>query len=68
MSAMTFYFDPTVVFDRISKVAKPLVQTSNLDEAQEVLKRRGVPSELTFERNFVWRRYAGKDRLFGGKK
>jgi hypothetical protein len=66
MSAMTFYFDPRVVFDRISKVAKELVPTRSLDEAQEVLERLGVPSELTFERNYVWKRYAASDRLFGG--
>jgi hypothetical protein len=68
MSAMTFYFDPRVVFDRVSKVAKELVPTRSLDEAQEVLERAGVPSELTFERNYVWKRYAASDRLFGGKK
>ncbi len=67
MSAMTFYFDPRVIFDRISKVAKELVPTRSLDEAQAVLERAGVPSELTFERNYVWKRYAGKDRLYGAE-
>jgi len=67
MSAMTFYIDPQVVFDRVSKVAKELVPTRSLDEAQAVLERYGVPSELTFERNYVWKRYAAKDELYGRK-
>ena len=66
MSAMTFYFDPRVIFDRISKVAKELVPTRSLDEAQAVLERAGVPSELTFERSYGWKQYVGRDRLFGG--
>ncbi len=65
MSAMTFFFDPQVVFNRISRVAKDLVPTRTLDEAQAVLERAGVPSELTFERNYVWKQYAEKDRLYG---
>ena len=62
MAAITFYFDPRVIFDRISKVAKDLVQTQSLDEAEEVLKRAGVPSELTFQRSYMWKRYVGGDR------
>lgn len=67
-SAVTFYFDPQVVFERISKVAKELVQTKSLDEAQQVLERASVPSELTFERNYVWKKYAASDKLYGGGK
>lgn len=66
MSAMTLYFDPYVVFERISKVAKELVETRTLDEAQQILERLGVPSELTFERNYVWKSYAANDKLYGG--
>jgi hypothetical protein len=65
-SAITFYFDPRVVFERVSKVARELVQTRNLDEAQQVLERSGVPSELTFERNYLWKKYAANDKLYGG--
>ncbi len=65
LSAMTFYFDPRVVFERISKVARDLVPTRSLDEAQGVLERAGVPSELTFERNYVWKRYVSGDKLTG---
>jgi hypothetical protein len=61
LAAMTFYFDPRVVFERVSKVARELVRTRSLDEAQGVLERAGVPSELTFERNYVWKRYVGKE-------
>lgn len=63
MCAVTLYFDPKVVFEKISRVAKDLVPTKSLDEAQAVLEKAGVPSELTFERNFVWKKYAEKDRL-----
>jgi len=65
-SATTFFFDPRVIFERVSKVAKELVQTRSLDEAQQVLERLGVPSELTFERNYVWKKYASNDKLYGG--
>lgn len=68
MAAMTLYFDPQVVFDKISRVAKDLVPTRTLDEAQAVLERAGVPSELDFERNYVWKRYAATDKFLGGKK
>jgi hypothetical protein len=67
-SAITFYFDPKVIFERVSKVAGELVKTKSLDEAQQVLERAGVPSELTFERNYVWKKYAASDKLYGGGK
>ncbi|MEW6221960.1 MAG: DUF1152 domain-containing protein [Candidatus Hadarchaeota archaeon] len=63
MAATTFYLDPAVVFERISSVARDLVPTESLDEAQAVLERKGVPSELTFERNYVWKKFADKDEL-----
>lgn len=68
MSAMTLYFDPLVVFDRVNGVAKELVLTRSLEEAQGVLERLGVPSELTFERNYVWKRYSASDKYFGDQK
>ena len=66
VAAITFYFDPQVVFERISKVAKRLVPTRSLDEAQRVLEEEGVPSELTFERNYVWKKYIKNDGSCGG--
>ncbi|MEM4201777.1 MAG: DUF1152 domain-containing protein [Candidatus Hadarchaeum sp.] len=57
MSALTFYFDTRIVFENISKVAKALVPTKSLDEANEILKRENLPSELEFERSFAWKRY-----------
>ncbi len=67
MSTITFYIDPKIVFEKISKVAKDLVPTKTLDEAQAVLERAGVPSELTFERNFVWKKFAETDELLKRK-
>ncbi len=63
ISAMTFFIDPKVVYDCISKVAKDLITTGSLDEAQSVLERFKLPSELTFERNFAWKKYADNDKL-----
>jgi hypothetical protein len=68
MSAMIFYFDPKVVFENISSVARDLVPTRTLDEAQAVLERAGLPSELTFERNYAWKKFADKDRFIGGNR
>ncbi|MEM3402844.1 MAG: DUF1152 domain-containing protein [Candidatus Hadarchaeales archaeon] len=67
ISAITFYMDPKVVYEKISKVAKDLLPTKTLDEAQKVLEDAGVPSELTFERNFVWKKYAKRDALMKKK-
>lgn len=57
MSALTFYFDTRIVYEHISKVAKDLVPTKSLEEANEVLKRARLPSELDFERSFAWKKY-----------
>lgn len=57
ISALTFYLDTEIVFEHINKVAKALVPTTSLDEANEILKRANLPSELEFERSFAWKRY-----------
>jgi len=64
MSALTFYFDTKVVFEKISRVAKDLVPTKSLDEAQVILEKAKLPSELTFERDFAWKHYIENDRLY----
>lgn len=68
ISAVTFFFDPEVVMEKLSKVAERLVDTRSLDEAQEILVEEEVPSELTFERNYVWKDYTDKDELFEEEK
>ena len=65
MSSITLFFDPKVVFNFISKVAKELVYTRSLDEVQAILDRLNVPSELNFERKYVWKKYAANDKLYG---
>lgn len=57
ISAITFYLDTKIVFEHISRVAKALVSTTSLDEANEILKRANLPSELEFERSYAWKRY-----------
>ncbi|KXB00453.1 hypothetical protein AKJ42_00770 [candidate division MSBL1 archaeon SCGC-AAA261C02] len=66
ISALTFFLDPLIVLEEISIVGEKLVSTKSLDEAQEILKENGVPSELTFERNYVWKDYVEKDKLSDG--
>jgi hypothetical protein len=65
-SSITFYFDPLIVFERMSRVARKLIQTESLDEANVILERMGVGSELNFERNYIWKKYTSSDKLYGG--
>ncbi|KXB08128.1 hypothetical protein AKJ55_01430 [candidate division MSBL1 archaeon SCGC-AAA382M17] len=68
VSSVTFFFDPEVVVEKISSVAKELEKTKSLDEAHDILEKKGVPSELSFERNYVWKDYTDTDELFEGEK
>ncbi|MFH1821345.1 MAG: DUF1152 domain-containing protein [Methanobacteriota archaeon] len=68
MSALTFYLDPNVVFDHVSKVAKDLVPTRSLDEAQAIIERAGLPSEFTFEKSYAWKGYVENDKLYEERK
>ncbi len=63
LAALTFYLDPKVVFENVNQIAKKLVNTNTLEEAHQILEKEGVPSELTFEREFVWKKYADRDEL-----
>jgi len=58
-SAVTFYLDPYVVFEKINGIAKNLVNTSTIEEADELLRKAGLPSELAFQRSGEWRKYVG---------
>ncbi len=64
MSALTFYFDTGVVFEKVSKVAKDLVPTLSLEEANTIIERANLPSELNFERSATWKKYIDNDRLY----
>lgn len=66
VSSITFFLDPNIVMEEISTVGKKLLETKNLDEAQKILNEKGIPSELTFERDYIWKDYAEKDKLYGG--
>jgi hypothetical protein len=63
LAALTFYLDPKVVLEHVNTVAKKLIETESLEEAHKILESEGVPSELTFERNFVWKKFADRDEL-----
>ncbi|MBS3815438.1 MAG: DUF1152 domain-containing protein, partial [Hadesarchaea archaeon] len=66
ISSVTFHFNPKVVLEEISMIGKELIPTKSLDEAQEILVENEVPSELTFERDYVWKDYTETDELFEG--
>ena len=56
-SAVTFYLDPLVVFERVNGIAKELVNTETIEDADEILRKAGLPSELAFQRRGEWKKY-----------
>lgn len=58
-SAVTFYLDPIVVFEKVNGIARELVNTNTLEEADEILRKAGLPSELAFQRSGEWKKYLG---------
>ncbi|MEM2875071.1 MAG: DUF1152 domain-containing protein [Candidatus Hadarchaeales archaeon] len=58
-SAITFYLDPFVVFEKVNGIARELVNTKTIEEADEILRKAGLPSELAFQRSGEWRKYLG---------
>ncbi|MEM2795888.1 MAG: DUF1152 domain-containing protein [Candidatus Hadarchaeales archaeon] len=50
-ATITFLIDPIVVFREVNPVAKQLVETESLEEANEVLRKAGLFTELDFERS-----------------
>jgi len=50
-AAITFLVDPTVVFQAINPVARRLVCTESLEEANDILNKAGLITELDFERS-----------------
>ncbi|MEM2878190.1 MAG: DUF1152 domain-containing protein [Candidatus Hadarchaeales archaeon] len=57
VAAVTFYLDPVVVFERVNGIAKMLAETSSIEEANEIVVKAGLPSELEFQRSGGWKKY-----------
>jgi len=53
LAKIMFFIDPAVVLERINPVAKKLLKTRSLEEANEAVRMLGLPTELDFERSLV---------------
>ncbi len=62
VSAITFYFDPKIVMEGISMVAKRLIPTQSLRVADKILREEKIPTEVDFERD-----YEAEDQIKEGR-
>jgi len=51
LGAMTFYFDPTSAVSSVARLAEAVLDAESLEQANEVLHRLGVRTELDYERS-----------------
>jgi hypothetical protein len=51
LGAMTFYFDPTVAAESVAPLAHAILDVESLEEANGVLHRLGIRTELDYERS-----------------
>ncbi len=49
IGALTFYFDPEAAVAAVVRLAEAVLETGSLDEANEVMHRLGVRTELDYE-------------------
>ncbi len=55
ITAITFYFDPEIVIKKANNVAIKLSRTETIEEAQEIMDKEGIPTELEYEKNYEWK-------------
>ena len=55
LGAMTFYFDPEIALASIARLARAVIDTRDLDDANAVLNGLGVRTELDYERAMIER-------------
>lgn len=55
ITAITFYFDPELVVKKINNVAIKLSRTETIEEAQQIMDKEGIPTELKYEKNYEWK-------------
>jgi hypothetical protein len=53
LGALTFYFDPSVAAASAAPLAHAVLDAGSLDEANEILHRLGVRTELDYERSMA---------------
>jgi hypothetical protein len=53
LGAMTFYFDPTVATASVAPLANAVLDVESLEEANDVLHRLGIRTELDYERSMA---------------
>jgi hypothetical protein len=53
VGALTFYFDPGIAAATVARLADAVMDAGSLDEANEVLHRLGVRTELDYERDMT---------------
>ncbi len=51
MSTITFYLSPQVIYEKVSKPARSVIETKSLEEANEALHSIGLYTELDYERD-----------------
>jgi hypothetical protein len=49
--ALTFYFDPAIAVETVAPLARAVMDATDLENANELLHRLGVRTELDFERS-----------------
>ncbi len=50
ITAITFYFDPELLVKKINNVAIKLSRTETIEEAQQIMDKEGIPTELEYEK------------------
>jgi hypothetical protein len=53
LGALTFYFDPSLAAASTARLAEAVLEADSLDEANEILNRLGVRTELDYERSLA---------------
>jgi len=56
LTPLIFFIDPAVVRERVNPVAGKLVDTRSLEEANEIVRMSGLPTELDFEKSIAGER------------
>jgi hypothetical protein len=53
LGALTFYFDPAIATAGVASLAEAVLDAGSLQEANEILNRLGVRTELDYELSFA---------------
>lgn len=53
IAAITFYFDPRIVLDTLSITAKKVYDTTSIEEADEILRKMNLITEIQLEEGYM---------------